>query len=279
MAPKAQHLPSIKGKAPILQKLAYELRYRQGYTYLDKCGRIVNLIQRDHPEWVLQADQVSPQNAPLVSLRNASVFTFSSVNLALGLEKPLGQGPLSPEDVDRFIDQADALTALVIDQLGVGQEQLTRIGFRIWYAFGCRDREDSEAWLRELGCYDVNERLPAAFKGALDALSVSVVIKGEDRYFRIVFNGAERQVQLDLGEAILTVKPRDLREGQKKFLTDQLKAKSRVRQNPEWIAIVDIDCYQEDPQVLEVRDFLVSSWEQGLARLRQAVEGKGSGNG
>src|SRR5438067_3664256 len=98
-------LPGVHGRTPVLQKLVYELRYRQGYTYLDKCGRIINLIQRENPEWIVQGDQVSPQNAPLVSLRTAAIFNFSAVSLSLSLEKPLSQDALSQEDVDDFIAQ------------------------------------------------------------------------------------------------------------------------------------------------------------------------------
>jgi len=83
----------LAGKSSILQKIVFELRYRYGYTYLDKCGRVINLIQREIPEWVPQADQVNPQNAPLVSLTNACLFNFSSHSLSFSLEKPLGKEP------------------------------------------------------------------------------------------------------------------------------------------------------------------------------------------
>jgi hypothetical protein len=271
MANEPLRLPGVKGRTPTLQKLVYELRYRQGYTYLDKCGRIINLIQRDYPEWIVQGDQVSPQNASLVSLQNASIFNFSSLNLSLALEKPLGQDPLSQTDVQRFIDQADGLTALVSDQLGIGQEQLTRIGFRTWFIFPCQDQQDAARWLGELGFYSVSPLLSQAFGGAIESAAVSVVITGEDRSYRITFTGGERQAQIDLGEAILSIRPRSLPENQKHFLIEQMKTKTRLRQTPEVVAIIDIDCYQEDPQVLDVRHFVQSSWDESLNRFRAAL--------
>lgn len=274
MAQQPVRLPGIKGKNPVVQKLAYQLRYRRGYTYLDKCGRIVNMIQREYPEWVLQDEQVSPQNAPLISLRTSSVFSFSSVSLSLALEKPLGEELLTTEDIGEFVDQADKLTALVVDQLGIGQDQFTRIGFRPWYMFPCQSREDSERWLLDLGCYQIHDSFSKAFQGAIDSVGVAVVITGDDRCYRIGFNGAERQAQVDLGEGILTVRPRSLHEDQDKFLRQQLAARRRVRQAPEFVAIIDIDAYQENPQVLDVRHFLDSSWQVGYQYLQAAVKKK-----
>jgi hypothetical protein len=260
----------VRGKVPILWKLTYELRYRQGFAYLDKCGRIINKIQRDFPEWILQGD-ANPQAAAVVSMKNAAVFSFSSANLALGLEMPLGGDPLNQSDVSSFIASANSLTALVMDQIGLGVEEVTRIGFRPWFLFGCRDQADSEAWLLDLGLYSVQEGFPRAFGGVIESAVMAVVIKGEDRHFRVALAGAERQVQLDLGQSVLSIRPRSLKEDQRAVLQDQMKARRRIRQNPEFVAIVDIDCYQEDPEILDVTDFLQSSWKQAYERFRQAV--------
>src|SRR5947209_974107 len=98
MGRKVLRLPGVHGKVPILYKLVYELRYREGYVYLDKCGRIITQIQRFSPEWVLQGDP-NPLSASLVSMENAAVFGFSSTSLSLGLEMPLGKDPLNQADV------------------------------------------------------------------------------------------------------------------------------------------------------------------------------------
>lgn len=263
-------LVGVHGKVPLLFRLNYELRYREGYVYLDKCGRILNKIQRDYPEWIVQGE-AGPQAAPLVNMKNASVFTFSSTNLTLGMEMPVGGSALTKSDVDSFLQSANYLTALVVDQLGIGDEQITRIGFRPWFIFGAESQEEAENWLRNLGVYTLPESLAAAFGGAIESAAVAVVIEGEDRHFRVSLTGGERQAQLDLGQSVLTIRPRTLSKGQNEALKDQLATRRRMRQNPEFVALVDIDCYQENPEILEVQDFLHTSWEQAYDRFRTAV--------
>jgi hypothetical protein len=265
-----QHLAGVHGKVPILYKLAYELRYRQGFAYLDKCGRIINKIQRNFPEWVTHGDP-SPQSAALVSMRNGAVLNFSSVSVSLGLEMPVGGDPLTVEDVHSFIESADSITALVIDQLGIVLEQLVRIGFRPWFLFASNDQEDAEAWLLRLGVFSVSDALSGSFGGTIESAQVGIVIAGEDRHFRVGLTGMERQAQLDLGQSVLSVRPRSLEENQREFLQQQMKVRRRMRQNPQFVAGVDIDCYQENPKVLDVRDFLRTSWDQAYERFRSAV--------
>jgi len=73
---------TIKAKAAILHKIVFEVRYRYGYTYLDKCGKTINLIMRDAPEWIVRADQPNPQLAPMVSSETVASFTSLPLNTA-----------------------------------------------------------------------------------------------------------------------------------------------------------------------------------------------------
>ena len=261
--------PSIRGKEAILHKIVFELRYHYGMTYLDRCGRTVNAIMRDHPEWTLLSDHPNPQDAPLVSLANSAVFHFSGRKIDLSLERPIGEDPLSIDDVERFSGQVDALAASVIDQLGL--EEFSRIGFRAWFVFSCHSKEEAEQWLQSLGCYSTSEGLAVAFAGEVEATNFAVVIAGDDRKFRIAFNGVERQAQLDIGQGILNVRVRDLHEKQKKVLVEQQKIKARMLRSPEHAAMVDVDAYQEDPAIVEPRSFVETSYDATVNHLQQAL--------
>jgi len=146
----------LKNKNSILQKLVFQIRYRFGFTYLDKCGRTINTIMRDLPEWIARGE-ATPNGTGLVSLRNGCLFNFSSSEYGLSLEKPSGETPLSDNDMKEFTEQVVSLSSLVNDQLGL--REFTRIGFRAWYLFGCSSKEESEKWLNELGLYSINEKL------------------------------------------------------------------------------------------------------------------------
>jgi len=76
-------------KITVLQRVVFELRYRHGFTYLDACGRTLNKIQDEYPEWILTTDQPNPQSAPLISINNACIFNFSALKFDFSLENQL----------------------------------------------------------------------------------------------------------------------------------------------------------------------------------------------
>lgn len=100
--------PMVRGKPPILHRVAFELRYLYGYTFLDRCGRTMNAIMREAPEWIPR-DQVSPQNSPLVSVANNCVFNFSTLKIDFGLEQPL-ESEIQPKELSYFVEQVDLLS-------------------------------------------------------------------------------------------------------------------------------------------------------------------------
>src|SRR5205085_6159594 len=125
----------IRGKPAVLHKIVFELRYRYGYTYLDRCGKTINAIMREAPEWMLKSEQVSPQGANLVSIANQCSFSFSSYKLDFGIEQA-AKSEISGDEVTRFTEQVDLITTIVTEQLGL--RDFTRIGLRTWYLFPCR---------------------------------------------------------------------------------------------------------------------------------------------
>lgn len=258
----------IKGKPSILQKVVFELKYQYGFTYLDKCGRTINAIMREQPEWTVR-DSPGPRASSLVSMRNGCSFNFSSFNYNFSLERPVGGDPLSDKDMADFIEQVDLISSIVNDHLGL--KEFTRIGFRAWHLFGCESKEEAESWLSNLGLYVMQEPLISAFGGEKEVLGVTIVVSGSDRKYRIAFNAVERQAEIDLGEAILTVQASKLSGGQRKFLLDQEKVKRRMRANPKYPAMIDIDAFQEEPLSVEPRDFIKTSHEEITKRLMAAI--------
>jgi hypothetical protein len=225
----------------------------------------------DYPEWTADPVDPNPQSASLISLANSCVLSIGTRKLDLSLEIPVGGAPLEKDDVDKFSDQVDHSTAIVTDQLGLCE--FDRIGCRLWYIFPCDTQEDSESWLASLKCYAVSPALVRAFGGTQEALGVAVVITSGDRTYRVAFNGVQRTASVDLGKAILNVRVRDLGHDQRRMLREQEKTKARIRQSPEFPAMIDIDAYVENPESLEARDFVSSSHAEALERLRNAVEG------
>jgi hypothetical protein len=203
---------------------------------------------------------VDPQNASLVSMRNGCNFNFSGMKLDSSMQQPTGGEPLSDQDLREFTEQADILTRIVIDQLGLNE--FSRIGFRAWYLFGCSSKEESERWILELGYYNVCSKPNAAFNAEVETTNFTVILAGQDRKFRIALNGVENQAQLNLGQEILSVRASGLPKDQREVLLKQMKVRHRMLVNPDFAAMIDVDAFQEEPYSVDPADFIKTSLEQ-----------------
>jgi len=260
---------AIKGKIPVLIKVVFELRYRQGYTYLDRCGRTINLIQEYHPEWILAgSNQPNPQMAPLIHVETGAKFSFSSLKLDIGLERPLREGEVDDEKIKNLADQADELTSIVIDQLGLAE--FTRLGFRIWYLFPSDTREDARQFMSDLGLFDVRPKLLSAFAGEQEETSAVIIINGQDRKFRFATEVTERTMEVDLGDAVVNLPIQALpSEQRKKARLEQQKSASRRRKYPPFATMIDIDAYREDPAAMpKPSEFMLSSLDYAIKGVR-----------
>ena len=261
----------IKGKDAIIQKLVFEVRYDYGFAYLDRCGRTVNTIMREYPEWVVRSSDPSPQNAPLVSLANSCVFNFSALRYDFALERTPGDAPFDEVEVSEFIQQVESVSTIVGDVLEL--RDYTRAGFRVWYLFPFDSSQMAEEWLRTLGAYEVSSRFLEAFESGVQATTAAIVMEGEDRRFRVAFSGVELQTQVDLGKEVLQVRPRQLHKKQREHLKKQMEAKRRIRQNPEHAAMIDVDVSLDHPPAAEPSEFVITSLEQIRSRLTSALGG------
>ncbi|MCI0622491.1 MAG: hypothetical protein L0387_12660 [Acidobacteria bacterium] len=260
----------VKGKSSILHKVVFELRYDQGFTYLDKCGRTVNEITRNYPDWMIKGSGPDPNNAALVSIKNGCLLNFSSFKYDLSLEKALGGTPVSVDQFTEFVDQVSDISYILMDQLGL--KEFKRIGIREWHLFPGEDKESSERWLSGMGCYTISPRLCEAFDGKVESTGVTVIIDGLDRKFRIGFNQVERSAQLDLGQEILHVRASSLSKNQDKVLRQQMQVRRRLLANPEFAAMIDIDAFIEDPSFVDPRDFVETSTRQIEERMNKATQ-------
>lgn len=260
----------INKKYSIFQKMAFEVRYRYGFTYLDKCGKTLNAIMRSHPEWVVKGDDPTPHSGKLISINNGCSLSFSAHSYNLILEMPTGGDPLSDKDVDIFVYQAEMLSQILNDYLGL--EEFTRIGLRAWYLFRCQSKKEAQKWMDDLGIYSTSQKTLEAFGGSIDAASVVFVIDSQDRKYRLSVSVVEQQAQVDLGEEILSVRASTLSKDQNKFLLKQDQVRRRVRSNPEFAGLIDIDAFQDNPISIDPRDYIETSIKHFNEKLSAATQ-------
>jgi hypothetical protein len=263
MAARGIHL--VRGAQPRLRHIIFELRYRYGYTYLDRCGRVLNRLTRDHPEWVVGND-VSPQNAPLYSVVNGCRFSFSSIKLDLALEKSADEDEIEEQNILEFANQVDIDTSIVTDELGL--ESFTRIGFRSLFFFPFDTKEKADEWLFGLGFFEVSKNLVNAFGGTRHSVGLAGVFSGPDARYRVSLSTIEIPAQFDGGSEIVSIKPSALPTDQRQHLLKHLKERRRMRLEAGCAAVIDIDSYQDDPPSIDPRDFIARNAGSFMDKIR-----------
>lgn len=262
----------INGRHSICHKLVYEVRYKYGYAYLDRCGSIINEIMNNYPAWT-QETVPDPQNATLICLENGMKLNFSTTKYDFSLEQPFGgEEDLTSNDIEKFIDQADSISSLINERLDL--KIFTRIGFRIWHIFRAETLAAAENWIKQLlGTVPFDEQIAKALNnGSVEARNYAVVIASSDRKFRISINGVESYAKLDIRGNILDVRTSKLHKEQDKYLLKQLKEKKRVAKNPHFASMIDIDSFVETPNSVEAKDFIKESLRQVEEALPKALK-------
>jgi hypothetical protein len=272
---------AIQGKFPILMKLVFEIRYQHGWTYLDRCGRAINLIRREFPQWLV-INGPTPQIGSLLNVETACKFTFNSQKLDVSLEKPNRGEEISDAQVVHFLDAIETLTPIVAETLSL--DEFIRIGCRVFFLFPAEGREDAGVWIKNLNFMSVSKSIESAFGGEIVYPQGGIVIAGDDRMFRLGFDVAEMTQTVDVGDAALNIplshfhkQPSQVgnnRNNRSDQLKKQQKAKRLIEQSPSYAAMVDIDSYQDFPELIKPREFAKETCENSLKYLRVACESK-----
>ncbi len=206
----------------------------------------------------------------MVSLRNGAKFNFSSSRYNIIMEQPLGGSKdLDENDINEFIAQAEFVSSIVNEMLNL--KDFVRVGFRIWYLFGSKDKDDSTAWISKLlKEMSIDESIAKGFEGSIDAMNYVAVIASQDRKFRISITGVESNAQIDVGDGLLGVRASKLSKNQDKIFTKQLKERKRIFLNPQFAAMIDVDSFVEEPKDVNANDYIVESLKQIEKRLPMA---------
>jgi hypothetical protein len=167
---------AVKGKVPVLLKIVFELRFRQGFTYLDRCGRTINLIQEYFPDWISPAAQPTAQVASLVNTESGAKFNFNSLKLDTSLDRSQ-DGTLEESQITDFAKDTNAITEIVIDTLQLAE--FSRMGCRIWYQFPSNTMQEAREFLESLKLCTASSILTAAFEGQFESVATAATIDGK----------------------------------------------------------------------------------------------------
>lgn len=218
-----------------LHKIVFEVKFKYGYQYLDKCGRIMNSLFKNDSGWQKHKPNIDPQRATIRHeigidlLLNADYANFSYAR-EFGAEQI---------DIDKYLEIIQDNLVLFYDELEIQSDGISRMGFRSMYLYPVKNREDALQLLEDNEVVKIKPNLANCVNGELESASFVFNIDGQDRNYSIRLNIAE--VQLPNWAPLLLddhskKKGKDKTELLKKIKQDQLK-----KDFPELSLMIDID--------------------------------------
>lgn len=262
--------PTLRGKPGHVYLVEFSLAYAFGHVYLDRCGRTIDYILREYPEWL--TSEVGTQRTSLISVANGAVFSFGSSGLSLLVERRLDQD-LDEAGVNAFVAQADSLCVLVCDQLGLREYQ--RLSFRMGFSWLGDSEEDVARWLNQLRAVEVASDLLGSFGGALESMATRFVVASDDRRYAIEIKGVERQGELATAGAPVGVLSKTLSAGQRKTYERQLAETSKFVKPSIFASVIHVETFLINPEEIAPGDFVETGLSEIPERLAQAFPAPG----
>lgn len=262
-------------KNKVIHRLVFELRYDYGYEYLDRCGRTINLIQEECPDWAV-AD-VGVQGTVLVQPQTEAKFAFAPLKLDFSQELSKETTVLLP--IEEFAQTASNLTEKVVKVLEL--DQFSRIGFRAWILFGMPSFEGAKDAIRDTqivrpACIDA-----IGDKGDLGEVGFSLVLSRDECLTRVAVAAVRQRLKVS-GSTIEAARRKPYRhppEKRQELLREKIQANKAIKHFPEYAVLVDIDHSLDDPPYpqLDISDFILSNYRWSNDNAHVFVEPRRGG--
>ncbi len=252
----------------LLSKVVCEVRYKQGYRYLDVCGQTLVEIEKSMEGW--EAREVQVQSGRLENAGVSMEFVFSAANAALTQNTRLDDEQVAwIEDDEPFKKHAHVLFSKIID--AVQPTAFTRRGIRFIDLRGVEAVPDGLKLLQQspilrLGQGQAEKILDRRVVGE------SIVLRAEDetRGTRIGVGVYRRSKSVfteefspeDIAQARMRP-PHTEGTGQVEKMKDYAKWRHEIQRDPKIAIVVDLDCYErnEIPK-LEIGEFIAWGYEE-----------------
>lgn len=232
---------NIAGRTGILHQFIAELRYADGYIYLDKCGRVLSGILYERENWLVKGDP-NPNATRVVNPSLGLTFNFSASKLDFSYERQLGSEPPSEVEIAEIMAEINEVTALVVDQLGL--KRFERLGFRQYYMILTEEEDQAKEFLFSLNMFTVNPKIVAEI-GKPTAGTIALFVEHEGIKRRIATSLAETQARVNFGNEILGIPAAALSKDQNKTFIAQLKQKRKLALAPQSAVMIDVDSFIE----------------------------------
>lgn len=237
----------MKSKKLLLEQIVFEVKYKQGYRYLDRCGETMIEIENKLPGWI--AGEAIPTGGKMRNEGENMTFNFDSLKFDIAKQ--------NAKDLQNFITHSKTIFNIVSSNLGL--EEYKRFGLRCWFLFPVNSQSDGRKILSECKTYSVNKDIEKLFGKSIKDTSIVVVLEEEQKSHRIsltmVYKSKEDIIKDDSNK-LLETPPHKLPTGQKEALRAQLQRRKKQKEQPEMAILIDIDSDMKYPQVEFLDNFI-----------------------
>ena len=260
----------FEGRDLVREQVVVEVRYRAGYTYLDRCGELINRLLENNEDWMPDPKQPNPQGAKLISCKNSAQLSVGTQSVWLQLHIPKEGKTIGHDEFGFFVAQLENSFELVFDILGIND--FSRLGFRQWFCIRFESSKNSQTWMESLGWHSLSQGFNKF--GECKAKGFSAIFEGGGCDYRVSFNGVERPATVDLGTELISINTRQLDKDQGKAFLSKARQDARLQRSESFACMIDVDAFQKDPELPPsyIGEFLKNQYKEVVEKLRKAKQ-------
>ncbi len=231
---------------PLLDYVAFEIRYDSGHLYFDRCGQCLLDIERECPGWTVIAIDV--QTGRLENPSKSLHANFNNQRFDFTAEKA------SRLDMREIVKEICGLWNII--QANLGLDEFVRIGLRLNYLLATESTDEAE---RRLNRSKINLMIPNSLLDdgyGIKNRQLIVVLDKNDTEYRVELAAVTRYEGLAPSDLVRT-DPRLLSKKQKEIRIAKLKQMAEYSANPMFAVNLNVDCASLNPETLSVEEFIL----------------------
>jgi len=249
----------VEIKPYVLLQITCEVRYRQGYRYLDRCGDTLVRIEDAMPGWA--ASDVNLNSGSLENKEQSMKYVFGPSNAALT------QTQISIKSGEAFLKHAGVLITTTLDS--VKPSGFDRLGIRFFDLRGVASASEGIALIERseflrsakdvsklLGKEPSGRNLAYRVEDEKSGLTLRVATvrrSGMQLNDDIPFEDVKRAPEIPAHK-----QPKD----QDRIRIEQIKKQKEIAEAPTLGVLVDLDFYEKRPKDCAIIEFVKRGFEE-----------------
>lgn len=236
---------------PRLDSIIFEVRYAYGHLYYDKCGQILNDVERNCEGWIARSADINtgllecPKREFRVGFNNIK-FDFTSERA-------------DKQELEKIAKEASSIWKIIRANLGLNE--FFRIGCRVFHILPTVSIEDADKLLckKDMSTKIESDFIDSGYK--IKTREITTVLTQENTEYRVKLGSITRAQSID-PSILLKGDPRAMSKHQRETRMEALKRLREYTSDPMYAILLDVDCVRFEIDVLNVEDYIVEQTQK-----------------